>query len=82
MDATQKTEKISAPSGKHDDYCDSSVLGIHGTLSMLPAEGSFTGINVSKQGTRAVRRGSYSGAPLITTGRRRSMPSKGIMRNL
>jgi hypothetical protein len=82
MDATQKTEKISAPSGKHDDYCDSSVLGIHGTLSMLPAEGTFTGVNVSKHGSRAVRRGSHSGAPLITTGRRRNVPTKTSMRGL
>ena len=28
MDTTNKTEKIAAPKGKHDDYCDSAVLGI------------------------------------------------------
>ena len=82
MDATQKTEKIMAPSGKHDDYCDSSVLGIHGTLSMLPAEGTFSGINVAKRGSRNVRRGSYSGAPIITTGRRRGTTFKRELRNL
>ena len=36
MDVANKTEKIAAPSGKHDDYCDSSAMGIHATLSMLP----------------------------------------------
>ncbi len=41
MDASQKTEKIAAPSGKHDDYCDSSAMGIHATLSMLPMSGNF-----------------------------------------
>ena len=41
MDATQKTEKISAPSGKHDDYCDSSMLGVHSALSMLPASAAL-----------------------------------------
>ena len=40
MDAANKTERISAPNGKHDDYCDSSVLGIHATLAMLPGSAS------------------------------------------
>ena len=32
MDAANKTEKIAAPSGKHDDYCDSSAMGLHATF--------------------------------------------------
>jgi hypothetical protein len=50
MDAANKTEKISAPSGKHDDYCDSSAMGIHASLSMLPGDSSFTSITLSKGG--------------------------------
>ena len=42
MDAANKTEKIAAPDGKHDDYCDSSVMGIHATLSILPGSATFT----------------------------------------
>jgi hypothetical protein len=56
MDISNKTEKISAPNGKHDDYCDSSVLGIHGSLSMLPGESSFSSISVNK----GARRRSHS----------------------
>ena len=48
MDAANKTEKISAPDGKHDDYCDSSVIGIHACLGMLPPESSFASVNVNR----------------------------------
>jgi len=48
MDAANKTEKISAPDGKHDDYCDSSVIGIHACLGMLPPESSFASVNISR----------------------------------
>ena len=48
MDAANKTEKIAAPSGKHDDYCDSSAMGLHATLSMLPMTGNFSQTIVSK----------------------------------
>ena len=44
MDTTNKTEKIAAPKSKHDDYCDSAVLGIHGALAMLPGESSFSNV--------------------------------------
>jgi len=71
MDATQKTEKIGAPTGRHDDYCDSSVMGIHATLGMLPAESSFTSIRVGTDGGRS-RRGVYSGVTMTTGGRRRN----------
>jgi len=82
MDATQKTEKIMAPSGKHDDYCDSSVLGIHASLSMLPEQGSFTGTSIAKRGIANTGQGKYSRASLITTGRRRNTPFKRKLRNL
>ncbi len=48
MDAANKTEKIAAPNGKHDDYCDSSAMGIHATLSMLPMTGNFGSSIVSQ----------------------------------
>jgi len=63
MDATNKTEKISAPKGKFDDYCDSSVLGIHGALSMLPGEASFSNVTISAP----VGRGPTSPARFATT---------------
>jgi DNA-binding XRE family transcriptional regulator len=47
MDAAQKTERIAAPDGKHDDYCDSSVMGIHACLSMSPASATFASANMS-----------------------------------
>tara|TARA_R110000824_G_scaffold100285_1_gene238495 strand:- start:4262 stop:5827 length:1566 start_codon:yes stop_codon:yes gene_type:complete len=52
MDAANKTEKIAAPNGKHDDYCDSSAMGIHASLSMLPGESSFTSVTLSKGSPR------------------------------
>ena len=52
MDAANKTEKISAPTGKHDDYCDSTVLGIHASLSMLPGESSFSSVTLNRGSAR------------------------------
>ena len=49
MDATNKTEKISAPSGKHDDYCDSTAIALHAALTMLPSSGTFTNVSVNPQ---------------------------------
>jgi hypothetical protein len=48
MDAANKTERIAAPDGKHDDYCDSSVMGIHAALSMMPASATFASTNISR----------------------------------
>ena len=53
MDTTNKTEKIAAPKGKHDDYCDSAVLGIHGSLSMLPGEANFSNVTLGTRNPRA-----------------------------
>ena len=52
MDIANKTEKISAPDTKHDDYCDSSVMAIHASLSMLPAEGTFASLSLDKKKRR------------------------------
>ncbi len=46
MDAANKTEKIAAPSGKHDDYCDSTAIALHAALSMLPVSGNFASVSV------------------------------------
>ena len=54
MDIANKTEKISAPDTKHDDYCDSSVMAIHASLSMLPAEGTFASLSVDKKKRRDI----------------------------
>ena len=80
MDAANKTERISAPDGKHDDYCDSSVLGIHATLAMLP--GSAT-VAPSQGGGKQVRQlnsniGRHSGAPLFRTKGRNFNIKKGF----
>jgi hypothetical protein len=70
MDAANKTERISAPDGKHDDYCDSSVLGIHATLAMLP--GTATVASSSQNQNRAQQQlnsniGRHSGVSLFRT---------------
>jgi hypothetical protein len=52
MDAANKTEKIAAPEGKHDDYCDSSVIALHASLAMLPTGSSFASVNIQQQGQR------------------------------
>jgi len=74
MDATNKTEKIAAPTGKHDDYCDSSAMGLHATLSMLPGAGSFGSIDIRKGTQQRVNRsitGKVSNTPLFTTKQRK-----------
>jgi len=74
MDAANKTEKISAPSGKHDDYCDSSAVALHAALSMLPPSASFGSVNIQQSGTTrrpAVKRGVF------TTSRRSGKLNKG-----
>ena len=84
MDAANKTEKISAPSGKHDDYCDSSAMGIHATLSMLPSSGTFGSSNVSNNSTRrqSASRSGYTGHGIFNTRRRNSRLNKPSLSNL
>jgi hypothetical protein len=84
MDAAQKTEKISAPSGRHDDYCDSSAMALHATLSMLPMSGNFgksivsTPINKPHQ----ARAGQHSSRLLFTTRPRKVSLNKQALRGL
>ena len=84
MDAANKTEKISAPSNKHDDYCDSSAMALHATLSMLPMSGNFgqsiisTPINKAHQG----RAGTHTGHSLFTTRPRKVTLNKQPLRGL
>jgi len=81
MDAANKTEKIAAPDNKHDDYCDSSVLAIHATLTMLPGAASVGG--ASKGPSRVMRdlnssRGGYTKSTLFTTKQRKVRLNKGF----
>ena len=84
MDAAQKTEKISAPTGKHDDYCDSSAMALHATLSMLPMTGNFgqtiisTPINKASQ----IGRRNYSTGPLFSTTQRKVKLNKHSLRGI
>ena len=79
MDAANKTEKIAAPSGKHDDYCDSSVMGIHAALSMLPAGASIGGANTGGgRRTRPQSRRNYGNKAVLTTAARSHTLNKGI----
>ena len=81
MDSTQKTEKISAPNGKHDDYCDSSVMGVHSALAMLPSSASLTGASIRKKNSAS--RPTRSGrSGLISTGRRSLNPNRRFMRGI
>jgi len=74
MDAAQKTEKIGAPDGKHDDYCDSTVIALHASLGMLPPESSFSSVSLNTP-TRPQRDlgNKHTTSPLFTksTARRR-----------
>ncbi len=81
MDSTQKTEKISAPNGKHDDYCDSSVMAVHSALSMLPASASLTGATIRKK-HNASRTNKTGRSGLISTGRRSINPNRRFMRGI
>ena len=81
MDAANKTEKIAAPTGKHDDYCDSSVMALHATLTMLPGAASVGGGKTSSG--RVMRdltsgRGGYTKSTLFTTKQRQVRLNKGF----
>ena len=85
MDLANKTEKISAPTGKHDDYCDSSAMAIHATLSMLPMSGNFGKSIVSTpiNKTLGMGRPQYSGpTPLFATTRRKMPLNKETLRGM
>ena len=77
MDTSQKTEKISAPDGKHDDYCDSTVIALHAALGMLPPESSFTSVSLNTPTRHRTESNKYSSTgPLFSKTMRRSAPKK------
>ena len=83
MDAANKTEKIAAPSGKHDDYCDSSAMGIHATLSMLPMTGNFGSSIVSKRINKSTYNAGRAASPtFFTTKQRKVMLNKESLRGI
>ena len=85
MDIANKTEKISAPSGRHDDYCDSTAMALHATLSMLPMTGNFGQSIVSTpiNRTSGMGRPQYSGpTPLFATTRRKASLNKETLRGI
>ena len=68
-DAANKTEKIAAPSGKHDDYCDSTAIALHAALSMLPASGNFASVSVPSKKRVNKSGGGWSGQGIYTSRR-------------
>ena len=79
MDAANKTEKIAAPTGKHDDYCDSSAEALHAALSMLPPSASFASVSIQQTGTT---RRTEPARGLFTTTRRSQKVNKGRLTGL
>jgi len=79
MDAANKTEKIAAPNGKHDDYCDSSAIALHACLQMLPASGTFASVSLKQTGTN---RRSTKRNPVFTTSKRSHSINKGGLRGI
>jgi len=83
MDTANKTERISAPDTKHDDFCDSCVIAIHATLSMLPASGTFTSVSVNKPINTQHSSSKWSrDSGLFTTKMRKNRISKRMPRGL
>ena len=69
MDAANKTEKISAPTGKHDDYCDSTAMALHGALSMLPISGNFAAVSMPTKRTVNKSEVGWTGQGVFTSRR-------------
>ena len=83
MDIANKTEKIAAPSSRHDDYCDSSAMAIHATLSMLPMSGNFGQSIVSRPINKNTSlQGKYTNIPLFATTRRKVSLNKQSLRGI
>jgi hypothetical protein len=83
MDAANKTEKIAAPNGKHDDYCDSSAMGIHATLSMLPMTGNFGQSIISRPINKTSREyQNNAGRPIFSTTQRKARLNKHSLRGI
>jgi len=77
MDAADKTEKISAPSGKHDDYCDSTAIALHAALSMLPSSGTFSSVSMPMKRSINKNNAGWTGQGLYTSRRGRNSLNKG-----
>lgn len=82
MDIANKTEKISAPDNKHDDYCDSSVMAIYAALSMLPAEGTFATVSIENKSKFRTSKGNRGITGLLTTRNRKNSFNKRTMRGI
>jgi hypothetical protein len=82
MDAADKTERIAAPDGKHDDYCDSCVIALHATLTMLPGSGTFGTTKLQTTSMKIDSGRPTSGAPIFTTRQRKVKLNKYNMRGL
>ncbi len=84
MDIANKTEKIAAPNNKHDDYCDSTAMALHATLSMLPMSGNFGQSIVSSKINKnnSTGRGNHSTGHLFTTARRKVSLNKHSLRGI
>ena len=83
MDIANKPEKIAAPSSRHDDYCDSSAMAIHATLSMLPMSGNFGQSIVSRPINKNTSlQGKYTNIPLFATTRRKVSLNKQSLRGI
>ncbi len=76
MDAANKTEKISAPNGKHDDYCDSTAIALHGALSMLPISGNFAAVSMPARRNAQQSGTGWTGQGLYTSRRGQSSLNK------
>jgi len=76
MDAANKTEKISAPSGKHDDYCDSTAIALHGALSMLPISGNFSSVSIPTKRSFKSKSKGWTGKGLYTSRRGNNLLQK------
>jgi len=76
MDAANKTEKISAPNGKHDDYCDSTAIALHGALSMLPISGNFAAVSMPTKRNTQQSGGGWTGQGVFTSRRSQSSLNK------
>ena len=76
MDAADKTEKISAPTGKHDDYCDSTAMALHGALAMLPLSGTFAAVSMPTKRNAQQSGAGWTGQGVFTSRRSKNTLNK------
>ena len=84
MDAADKPERISAPDGKHDDYCDSCVIALHASLTMLPGSATFgtTQLTPAARRNKDMTASFQNNQSLFTTKQRNIKLNKHKMRAL